>query len=541
MLGAVVFISLAGAGCPVSKAADDSAAIVDVRFNAPFRQIGHSMGDEWAPTWGPDDVLYTGNNDGTSFGGLPSTAIAFGKLEGNDPYSLKGTTINGMTDYREGRYAAEAAIWKTMETYTIDGTTYRFLPCGIDADRSTYSCLVFSSNRGEDRTKNDFGIGIDGDLFRGTKFRNPKFISIRKTYESSMGKAGEYAFVASFAGTVGGEDSYFLGRIPIGKLPQKSTVDWQFRQDDWKWRPDLEGAAPVFNTTGRGDNGANWKTTNSYSVDGVIYMFVTRCTYPSDSSDGKRRHLFQDSSIIMSKDNGGAWIRTAESNMAAPMFPGMRFGAAYFVWYGKDGSANVDNADRYIYAVSNNGHFEHGDNYIIGRVSKENLPNLDAADWSFYVSGDGMLDRNWTEELKAAKPVLTNPGRSSMTGMTYIEGLRRYVLVAWHYKHDNFEAAIAANDLSTVLEFFEAPKPWGPWTKVKTFETGRLGWFTPIVGQRFQTSKNRGSVDVFLYASGFNLTPEGGLDSEMYKLNYMPLSLSTRPFRHQDSHFVGGR
>ena len=44
-----------------------------------------------------------------------------------------------------------------------------------------------------------------------------------------------------------------------------------------------------------------------------------------------------------------------------------------FVWYGKDGQGSVDNAGKYVYAVSNNGHFEDGDNYIIGRVLKTKL------------------------------------------------------------------------------------------------------------------------------------------------------------------------
>jgi len=54
-----------------------------------------------APTWGRDDVLYTGNDDGTSFGDIEKQCYAFGKLEGDDPYSLKGTTVNGMDEFRE--------------------------------------------------------------------------------------------------------------------------------------------------------------------------------------------------------------------------------------------------------------------------------------------------------------------------------------------------------------------------------------------------------------------------------------------------------
>src|ERR1043165_2155820 len=91
-------LSLLSATLHSSLGRAQSKPIVDVRFDAPYRQIQPSMGDEWAPTWGQGDILYTGNDDGTSFGGIPSNAIAFGKLEGSSPNNLKGTTINGMRD-----------------------------------------------------------------------------------------------------------------------------------------------------------------------------------------------------------------------------------------------------------------------------------------------------------------------------------------------------------------------------------------------------------------------------------------------------------
>jgi hypothetical protein len=128
-----------------------------------------------------------------------------------------------------------------------------------------------------------------------------------------------------------------------------------------------------------------------------------------------------------------------------------------------------------------------------------------------------------------------------MTGMTYITALGRYVMVVWHYHKGNFEQAIQEKDLGTVLEFFEAGKPWGPWTKVKTFDTGGLGWYTPVIGQRFQTTVERGTVTAFLYATGFRSKPEGGLDPTLYKLNYIPLTLSAQPLTHKDPAFVGGQ
>ena len=101
-------------------AADESRPIVDVRFDAAYRQIESSDGDDWAPTWSRDDVLYTGNDDGTNFGGIPTNAIAFGTLVGNDPYKQKGISVM----YSRGFYprGPETKV-KTFNTGRLDWYT----------------------------------------------------------------------------------------------------------------------------------------------------------------------------------------------------------------------------------------------------------------------------------------------------------------------------------------------------------------------------------------------------------------------------------
>jgi Domain of unknown function (DUF4185) len=350
--------------------AQGAKPIVDVRFNADYSQITNSAGDEWAPTWADDDNLYTGNDDGSSFGGIPSRSVAFGKLVGDDPYRLQGSTVNNMGGYGE---------------------------------------------------------------------------------------------------------------------------------------------------TGLGPDGANWKTMNSYCVHGVLYMMVTRCQYPEQSGDPHHRHVFKNSSIIKSTDKGKSWTKSAEENFRHPMFPGLAFGAPYFVWYGQDGKASVDNADKYVYAVANNGHFEDGDYYILGRVSRRKLPDLNGGDWEFYAGGDGMLSGNWTRLIKNSKPILKNPLNCSMTGMTYIPALGRYVMVVWHYQTYNLRT-----DPRTLNLYYESPKPWGPWTKFKTIETGDLGWYVPIVSQKFQKQIDAHSVDCILFPTG------NYQNSKLYKLNFIPITLSTK-------------
>ncbi len=519
--------------------------IVDVQFDGPYEQIDSSLGDEWAPTWGRADILYTGSDDGSNFGDIPDNAILFGRLEGNDPYQLKGTTINGLREFQEQpKSGPDGAMWKTMDSYEVDGVRYRFAVCDA-VDRTRYTCFVTSIDGGKNWIRRQSGSGKPA--FSWSQFAIPFFIAYRREMENLMfAEPGKYVYAASYAGVIGGEDTYLVARTPKTRLVEGDAADWEFRQSFASWGA-LDKAVPVPNTgygipaDGTGPDGANWKLTNSYSVDGVLYMFITRCSYPSASSDAKHRHVFQNSSIIKSADDGRTWTRTATENYDKPMFPGGRFGAPYFVWYGKDGMARADNADKYVYAISNNGYFENGDNFVLGRVLRSKLPNLSAADWSFYRSGNGMKDGSWTSLLDQATPVLVNEGKSSMTGMTYIQALHRYIVVAWHYHHDNFDQAIASRDLATVLEFFEAPTPWGPWNKVKTFDTGRLGWYAPIIGQRFQKSSDTATVTAFLYATGFYNKPDGGVDLSLYKLNYVPIRFSTKQLQQKDPAFVGGR
>ena len=129
-----------------------------------------------------------------------------------------------------------------------------------------------------------------------------------------------------------------------------------------------------------------------------------------------------------------------------------------------------------------------------------------------------MRNGNWTSAIDQAKPILRDPLNCSMTGMTYIPALGRYVMVVWHYKTYNLRT-----DPRTINDYYEAPMPWGPWTKFKTIDTGILAWYVPIIGQKFQTGVDPHTVKCVLYPTG------NYQNSALYKLNYIPLTLSTVP------------
>ncbi len=270
-----------------------------------------------------------------------------------------------------------------------------------------------------------------------------------------------------------------------------------------------------------GADGANWKSMNTYCVDGILYMGIARCFYPEQSGDPLGRHRFCNSSIIKSTDHGLTWTRPPIENYHRPMFPGDRFGALYFVWYGQNGAASVDNADKFVYAISNNGHFEDGDNIVLGRVLKTKLPNLNAADWQFYTGGpkgDGLLESNWARKINLATPILKDTFNLSMTGMTYLPAWKRYVMVQWHYSTKNLRVLA-----STTLDFYESPKPWGPFAKFAAYDCAATGYYCPIIGQKYQTAVGENRLDCIMYCTGIYS------DRAMYKLLSIPVSFYTSP------------
>ena len=110
--------------------------------------------------------------------------------------------------------------------------------------------------------------------------------------------------------------------------------------------------------------------------------------------------------------------------MTSSMFPGRRFATPYFVEYGQDGQATVDNADTYVYAVSNNGFWDNGDNLVLGRVRRDKLGNLNGADWEYYIGGNGINSSAWAHDLTEAKLILDTPGKLGMNGMVYVPELQ---------------------------------------------------------------------------------------------------------------------
>ena len=120
-----------------------------------------------------------------------------------------------------------------------------------------------------------------------------------------------------------------------------------------------------------GPDGATWKVSGQECIDDVFYAFAVRNVYGHQSKDPLMRQTSFNASLINSLDRGLTWTRSAKENYEKPMWPGARFGAPSFVHYGANGGRVArDGADQFVYGISNNGFWNNGDDFILGRVRR---------------------------------------------------------------------------------------------------------------------------------------------------------------------------
>ena len=262
----------------------------------------------------------------------------------------------------------------------------------------------------------------------------------------------------------------------------------------------------------RGPDGCTWKSSGCACIDGVLYWVVARHKYGQESGDPHRRQTAQNASIIKSTDFGRTWIRSALVNYRAPMFPGRRFATPYFIEFGRDG-LSPSNVGNYVYAVSNNGFWDCGDDMIVGRVARSKIGLLDASHWEFYTGGNGGVS-SWTKNMSHAIPVLKGPRKFGMTGAAYLHNFQRYLMIGWSYPAGGGKMEGAATD--TIWNFYESPRPWGPWKNIGSYESKPAGYYSPQVCPKFQMASR---VFVFTAGNWNNLKD--------YRLTVVPLKLST--------------
>ena len=277
----------------------------------------------------------------------------------------------------------------------------------------------------------------------------------------------------------------------------------------------------------KGADNATWKVCGQECIDGVFYAFVSRNIYGSDSGDPLTRQRAINASLIKSTDRGRTWNRSAGENYDQPMWPGARFGAPFFVHYGQNGGkVSRDGANEYVYAVSTNGFWNDGDSLLLGRVRREQLAALKAADWEYCSGVTASGGGKWSKVLEEAVAILDRPAKCGQTPITYVPALGAYVLISW-FNTERMVKWFEPNEMR--YDFYQAPHPWGPWKPAGTSFSDRfLGpgyhMYGPSLCARFQQKRGE-DVEISLFTAG---CPFDDVPSTPYKMWHIPVTLRTR-------------
>ena len=268
------------------------------------------------------------------------------------------------------------------------------------------------------------------------------------------------------------------------------------------------------------EDGGMWKACGLISLDGSLYLSVSRqltCpTEPHRVWKGRSSPFWiqetWDASIIKSNDHGQTWSPAPKLNQA--MFPGRIFSTPFFVQHGRDGRGTPEHVKDYVYAVSNDGAWNNGNWMILGRVRRDRIGRLQPGDWEFVHGYDEKENPTWGPRYDDALYIFRAPGRTSMTGIHYIHGLDLYIMPQWYYPSLGDEKR---RWKVTRWEFYQASRPWGPWSLFHRQEFEPQSWYNPCVPSKFISDDGR---RFWMFTAG-DFTGQG----HSYGLNIIPVQL----------------
>ncbi|HEU5341003.1 DUF4185 domain-containing protein [Edaphobacter sp.] len=237
----------------------------------------------------------------------------------------------------------------------------------------------------------------------------------------------------------------------------------------------ISGMPPALRGTTVSTNvGTNWsgpnynrKPTGMVCVGGAIYLAFQNL--------GLKFNDAPAASIAKSSDHGLTWTWDTR----APMFgtPGdsasplaYKFTTIFFLDYGR----NSDNAiDGYVYAYGLDHNWRSQQTMYLARVPADRIQKRSA--WEFYAGASAEGAPVWSRDMARKVAVLTderllypavfkkdcsaNQHVIGQGGVVYDAPLKRYIFASWS---------------CATQQFYEAPKPWGPWSRFLSKDFGPL-------------------------------------------------------------------
>lgn len=238
------------------------------------------------------------------------------------------------------------------------------------------------------------------------------------------------------------------------------------------------------------------KPTGMLCVGGSLYLAVQDLREDFNETPA--------ATIARSDDHGRTW----QWDTSTPMFDDHVFTTIWFADYGRDAAGAPDADYAYAYGLDGNWRDSFDDSVadptelFLARVPVASVQDADT--WQFYAGEPGDANATWTDDISGKKPVLVDdrlrhpdqaPGETGQTvgasnltvisqgGVTHLPRLDRYIYTSW---------------TELTFEFYEAPKPWGPWTLFLSEDFGpypwtdeRYGGYATTIPSKFLSDDNR--------------------------------------------------
>lgn len=167
--------------------------------------------------------------------------------------------------------------------------------------------------------------------------------------------------------------------------------------------------------------------------------------------------------IIQSTDFGKTWSNIP--NEVTPRFLGPKYAGLTFLNFGPGYSDVANGLSPYVYAMSNDGSWETGDNVYMARVHKDSIINRNA--WQFLTAITNIESPEWSKMEEKSFPIFTDIGHVGHPTISYNNVLKRYILGIYSdvvpHKEDASDENWKTWDKSSELQLYESIHPWGPW------------------------------------------------------------------------------
>lgn len=201
----------------------------------------------------------------------------------------------------------------------------------------------------------------------------------------------------------------------------------------------------------------------------------------------------------------------------------IQYGQGYTCQYaGFTGCTTLpDGAATYVYGVFPREGYAYGSSTMgIGRAAVAKLiahvANPRASDWQYFIGGDGTQSSNWVSGISNAVAIMSDPHHLGLGQPVYlpnangVRGTGLYIMPVSYYVSNYPSAQPLDNDTAkTVTAFWQAPHPWGPWSKFQSIMNNPEGIYFPVI-QAGSISANSTTFNILNAQNYLSGSPRGG-------------------------------